>query len=259
MFSSLTDSHVWGRDTPDVFPCADPLSGGISKDWYRLAYIRRFPADSCSGSKTGREGLFPEACAWKADASWQYPFASDTKVITTKLDRIPTQMVGPATTMQAPGFVYAVAQGNSTGLGQRNCLTVSLISNVALTSGATATYTKFTISGLGTAQTASTETLDLYQSNAACVGFDNKQPTPGMGTQRSGALQSVAAVPTKDQAKFDKAKGTLEFQLDAGQYIQAGELIAFTFALDNPEAIQDNQKLFIQAEVHLPVHNMLLK
>jgi hypothetical protein len=121
---------------------------------------------------------------------------------------------------------------------------VTLITNVALISGATASFTRFTISGLETSTSTSTNTLDLYQNNRACVGFGGL-PVPGMGAYRSGALQSVASVPTRDQAKFDKEKGTLEFQLDAGQYIQAGEMLTFTFAVDNPSQIQGNQQLYI--------------
>ncbi len=218
-------------------------TGGISRDWYRLAYVRRSPAETCVGGNKGRGGMFPESCAWTASSSWQFPFAANTKQISTKLERIPVHNIGPATTMQPPGFVYAVVQGNTTGLKQRNCITVTLISNVPLTSGPNS-FTRFTISGLETSTTASTETLDLYQNNKVCVGFGGN-PTPGMGTYRSGALQSVEGVPTKDQAKFDKVKGTLEFQLQAGQYMQAGEMITFTFAVDNPDVVQDNQQLYI--------------
>jgi hypothetical protein len=224
------------------------LAGGIGRDWYRLAYIRRLPASACSNGSPGREGMFPETCEWST-GSWQYPFSEATRLISSRLERIPTNQIGPATTMEAPGFVYAVAQGNSTGLSQRNCITVTLVSNVALTSGATSSFTKLTIAGLQTSMTSSTEAMDLYQDTLSCIGRDGGAPTPGLGILRSGALQTIEQSPKKDQAKYDQAKGTLEFQLDAGQYIQAGELMSFTFALQNPDKVQDNQVFYISGEV----------
>ncbi len=80
--------------------------------------------------------------------------------------------------------------------------------------------------------TQSTEAMDLYQDTLSCIGRDSSAPTPGLGILRSGVLQTIEQLLKKDQAKHDQAKGTLEFQLDTGQYIQARELMSFTFALD---------------------------
>lgn len=63
----------------------------------------------------------------------------------------------------------------------------------------------------------------------------------------AGTLQSVQAIPQIDRATWKKETGELKVRVGAGRYIQAGELLRFTFALENPDEIRGNSALYVEA------------
>lgn len=69
----------------------------------------------------------------------------------------------------------------------------------------------------------------------------------GAKLARAGRLQSVQAIPQIDRASWNKEAGELRVRVGAGRYLQAGELLRFTFALENPNEVRGNSALYVQA------------
>eukprot|EP00281_Chroomonas_sp_CCMP1168_P017251 CAMPEP_0206219836 /NCGR_PEP_ID=MMETSP0047_2-20121206/4528_1 /ASSEMBLY_ACC=CAM_ASM_000192 /TAXON_ID=195065 /ORGANISM="Chroomonas mesostigmatica_cf, Strain CCMP1168" /LENGTH=3848 /DNA_ID=CAMNT_0053642399 /DNA_START=64 /DNA_END=11610 /DNA_ORIENTATION=+ len=194
-----------------------PPFGGIGKNWYKVAYMRRFASSLCSGGTANaaglvtRPGMSPETCSFvrtKSQASlatfWQVPFDGDTERVvgfqfTTTDGMLPVNKYDqPAGALFAPGFSYAVAEGRTTGPNLDNCITVSLIPTVTMVSGSSAT--RITIQGLNGAVTSDNDNLPLF-SNSGCssaysalAGSDglpirNFRPVAGGGVGRPDALK----------------------------------------------------------------------
>jgi hypothetical protein len=194
-----------------------PPYGGIGKNWYKLAYIRRFSAASCVGGTSDasgrvvRPGMSPETCTFdKAKTvaslanSWQVPFDGDTERVvgyqfTSTRQALPTATgAKPYGTLQAPTFSFAQAKGRTDGPARDNCITVSLIPSVTFVSGSSAT--QITIKGLKGSGTSDSDTLQLYQDDKCTSAFTNlvgangqpiKSFQPIVGTDATRAPEAI--------------------------------------------------------------------
>ena len=120
---------------------------------------------ACSGAGTNRAGLGSETCDPDATGVVESTFSRDVSAnmqFETTNDWVPTQHVGPVGTMAKPGFAWLAAAGDATGKGATNCITVTMIPSVAMTSPSTAAMTDITISGLTGSDTADSSSLAIF-------------------------------------------------------------------------------------------------
>jgi hypothetical protein len=204
-----------GHVTSGIGPL--PPYGGIGKNWYKLAYIRRFSGASCKGGATDatgrmiRPGMSPETCTFdkaKTTASlansWQVPFDGDTERVvgyqfTSTRQALPTAKgAQPYGTLQAPTFSFAQAKGRTDGPARDNCITVSLIPSVTFVSGTSAT--QITIKGLKGTGTSDSDMLQIYEDDKCTSVFKNlvgsngdaiKSFQPVVGTAATRAPETI--------------------------------------------------------------------
>jgi len=157
-----------------------PPIGGIGKNWYKLAYMRRYRNSQCQGGvvrgdgKFSRPGMSTETCSMQTDQDlskfWQVPFDGDTERVvgyrfTTTKQMLPVMDGGDvAGTLKIPTFSLAQAKGKTTGMGSDNCITVSLVPTVSMMSGSS--QTQITIEGLMGSGTSDSDTLQLYYDDS---------------------------------------------------------------------------------------------
>ena len=110
---------------------------------------------------------------------------------------LPTKRVGPVGTFANPEFVFASSGFSSTGVDAQNCMTVTLISSITITSPASDLTTKLTLSGLQSFSNPSSDALPLYVNRALCLA----------GTIATASLQGGFSA----TGKWDKEKGESNF------------------------------------------------
>ncbi len=194
-----------------------PPYGGIGKNWYKLAYIRRFTGASCQGGASDasgrvvRPGMSPETCTFdktKTTASlansWQVPFDGDTERVVGYQFTSPTRQALPTATgakpygtIQAPTFSFAQARGSTDGRANDNCIIVSLIPSVTFVSGSSAT--QITIKGLKGSGTSDSDTLQIYQDDKCASAFTGLVGSNGV------AIKSFQPVVGTDATKAPEA------------------------------------------------------
>eukprot|EP00283_Hemiselmis_rufescens_P000758 CAMPEP_0173470394 /NCGR_PEP_ID=MMETSP1357-20121228/77851_1 /TAXON_ID=77926 /ORGANISM="Hemiselmis rufescens, Strain PCC563" /LENGTH=4076 /DNA_ID=CAMNT_0014438669 /DNA_START=54 /DNA_END=12284 /DNA_ORIENTATION=+ len=189
-----------------------PPYGGIGKNWYKLAYMRRFRNSQCQGGvvradgKFSRPGMNPETCTMQVDQDlskfWQVPFDGDTERIVGYQFTTTTQMLPvakgakPAGTLQKPTFSYAQAKGKTTGMGSDNCITVSLIPSVTIMSGSA--QSQITLEGLVGSGTSDTDTLELYSNSKCTSTYRTLAGSDGQPTKNFAPVAGTAAHGTPD-------------------------------------------------------------
>jgi hypothetical protein len=253
-----------------------PPLGGINSDWYKLAYVRHFPASGgndptlCTGSEINvaasqNVGIGKEQCKFTdflttpgATLFEQLAFTSTSATLASSQPRIPVHKTVPAAgyTM-APYFSTLKAAGTNTGAGSDNCITVTLASSVPMVSADQNSATGITLHGLTGASTLSTETLPLYL-DGTCGAVPAADSTRGVriaggqtvtdGTPTTAdRLVSAAATKRTWQAVWSKEDGTLKLQVGEGFSISASELIVFSFKLSNGPTPQASRAITASA------------
>ena len=200
-----------------------PPSGGIDANWYKTAWVRWYKHDErmdafgsflglCTGAFGSALGLGSETCTFTDflgtpdPALFQEIMWDSVQMPLTGNSRLPGQLIGAAGTAVAPTFSLLKAEGTTTGYGSINCMTVTMVPNVALVTTADAYVTAITLHGLTGAATTSTDTLPLY--------FDRACDTAPIGSEEIGA-----------DAVWSKEEGTLVFEINEGRSISAGQVM----------------------------------
>ncbi|EKX33066.1 hypothetical protein GUITHDRAFT_120760 [Guillardia theta CCMP2712] len=213
-----------------------PPIGGIDEHWYQLANVAVYQASGSSrGCAVRAISDFPSTPCTSDLLVYQVPFDQYRSVrFGTDLPPIPTRKgAGAVGTVAPPAFVYAAASGNNDGPNQAVCITVTLISSATLYS-AGVNPTTITLTGLTGASTTS-QPVRLFQNKCQCQGSSPVQDLMPARFRTSTTANTVGS------ADF-KADGTLTFQLIPGHYIQAGEVLTFSFSLvtgANPQSSRD--------------------
>ncbi|EKX34422.1 hypothetical protein GUITHDRAFT_119428 [Guillardia theta CCMP2712] len=213
-----------------------PPIGGIDEHWYQLANVAVYQASGSSrGCAVRAISDFPSTPCTSDLLVYQVPFDQYRSVrFGTDLPPIPTRKgAGAVGTVAPPAFVYAAASGNNDGPNQAVCITVTLISSATLYS-AGVNPTTITLTGLTGASTTS-QPVRLFQNKCQCQGSSPVQDLMPARFRTSTTANTVGS------ADF-KADGTLTFQLIPGHYIQAGEVLTFSFSLvtgGNPQSSRD--------------------
>ncbi|EKX30862.1 hypothetical protein GUITHDRAFT_122931 [Guillardia theta CCMP2712] len=195
-----------------------PPIGGIDEKWYQLANVAFYQAEGNSlGCAVSDLTSFPSTPCTSEYLVYQVPFDQYRSVrFGTDHPPMPVQKgAGGVGTVAAPAFVYAAAAGNNDGPSQDVCITVTLISSATIYS-VSVNPTQFHSPGLSGSATR-VATLTSTSPNART----NK---------------------VLNQAYFDSA-GTMSFELVPGNYIQAGEVVTFTFKLKTGSNTQASQSL----------------
>jgi len=253
-----------------------PPLGGIDETWFKKAWVRTYPAASCSGAGPNRAGLGSETCDPDATGVVFSTFSRDVSAnmqFETTNDWVPTQHVGPVGTSAKPGFAWLAAAGDATGKGATTCITVTMIPSVAMTSPSGASMTDITISGLTGSDTADTSSLAIFAGGSCSKSpslsdvHDNSNSIRAAVNRAGAAVGQVAAggiggtnggIALTDQivspggkpwqGRWDKADGTLEIRIGAGFSIEAGEVVTFSFQLENSQTAQASREIFAAAK-----------
>ncbi|EKX35650.1 hypothetical protein GUITHDRAFT_118136 [Guillardia theta CCMP2712] len=213
-----------------------PPIGGIDEQWYQLAHVAIYQASgSLRGCAVSSISDFPSTSCASDLLVYQVPFDQYRSVrFGTDLPPIPTRKgAGGVGTVAPPSFVYAAASGNNDGPNQAVCITVTLVSSSTIYSVA-ANPTMISLTGL-TGSLSPSQYIPLFQSKCQCEGSSTAQELMPPRFRTSTSTQAVG------QAEFH-AEGTLTLQLIPGQYIQAGEVVTFSFSLNtggNPQTSRD--------------------
>jgi hypothetical protein len=150
-----------------------PPKGGINSVWHKKAWLRRFPGAACSGAGANRAGLGSEVCALRSLGA-QFTFNPDWSVharFETVHDWVPSQeQIGAFGTALRPKFAYLAAGGSSTGKARTNCITVTMVPSVTLSSATVNAMTSITLSGLIGAQDADNSDKPIFAgADCRCV------------------------------------------------------------------------------------------
>ncbi|EKX47611.1 hypothetical protein GUITHDRAFT_106598 [Guillardia theta CCMP2712] len=214
-----------------------PPIGGIDEQWYQLANVAVYQAlGSLQGCAVEAISDFPSTACTSDLLVYQVPFDQYRSVrFGTDHPPIPTRKgAGGVGTVAPPAFVYAAASGNNDGPNQPVCITVTLISSTTLYSAAV-NPTTITLTGLIGSSSAS-QPIQLFQNKCQCQGSSPVQDLMPARFRTSTTINHVGS------ADF-KADGTLTFQLIPGYYIQAGEVLTFSFGLLTGGNTQVSQEL----------------
>ncbi len=197
-----------------------PPFGGIGKNWYKLAYIRRYRGERCIGGVTNslgrsiRPGMTPETCSaqgakTKTAASlsefWQVPFDGDTERVvwyqfTTTKQKLPTNgAAAPYGTIQTPTFSFAQAKGKTDGPSRDNCITVSLIPSVTFVSGTSGT--QITIGGLKGTGTSDSDNMQLFANDKCTSSYNTLVGSNGAATKAFPPVKGNAAHGTPEDVQ----------------------------------------------------------
>jgi len=131
---------------------------------------------------------------------------------------LPTKRgLGPVGTFAAPEFVFASTGFSSTGVDAQNCMTVTLVSSITITSPAKNLVTLLTLSGLQSFSNPTSAALPLYVNRALCLA----------GTSATATLQGGFA----PMGKWDREKGEIVVEISPGYYLVAGQVADFTVSL----------------------------
>ena len=208
-----------------------PPAGGIDARWYKMAYVRRFPAAACAGnSGSGRTGMGAEVCT---GAATDVLFGTTNPTFSTRTAWLPTKPgLGAVGTFAKPTIVHAAAGYSSTGTGSANCVTVTLITSVTMGSPSASSSTKVTLTGLTGFSSYDSDVFPLFLDKTTCLANSAATATLPGGFERT--------------AKFAKEAGKLTMALSAGHYLVAGQVATFSFRIRNGAAPSEAN---IQVEV----------
>jgi hypothetical protein len=161
-----------------------PPKGGVREEWPNLAYVRAFSASSCTGGAANRPGLSPEVC--KGAPKWQFSSVTQGTYNLTNNTVLVTEGEGFAGTMTKARFTKTTILANNTVAGGRNCISVSLVSNIAMVS-TSSRKTRFSISGLRGSSFNSGE-IPLFADASQCL---KTPPVPGLGAGSVGEIRPI--------------------------------------------------------------------
>merc|ERR1719163_2540238 len=229
-----------------------PPRGGIDAMWFRKAWMRTYDNAACTGASYH---IASETCDYTHSSFAEYPFNIDmarNMMFETTNDWVPTQHVGAVGVAAKPAFTWLAAAGDTSEKEASNCITVTLMSSVALTTtSATDSRTDITISGLTGSDTPDTDTHPIF-AGGECAWtpgtIDVHDNTNSLRQAQSSAtalelLVSPLSSSKAWQGKFNKEAGTLIVRIGTGFSIEAGEVVTFSFQLTNGKTAQASREL----------------
>ncbi|KAJ1466929.1 hypothetical protein T484DRAFT_2413052 [Baffinella frigidus] len=240
-----------------------------------MAWVRQYPFAKCTGGPITVDnlpGLGSDVCksaTFDTNDFKELTFDSAQVTLTTPNSRMSVQRTGAAVN---PTFSLLTAKGKKTGAGSSNCMTVTMISNMALASTDQNKVTSLTIHGLTGSSTASTDTLPLFLDDM-CATTLTAEPATGVrvnagvsvdGTTaaarllQSDLLVSPASIKKAWQAVWQKDDGTVVFEIGEGRSISAGQVVVFSFSLVNGPDFQDSRAISLTANGYYCKTNLCL-
>ena len=137
----------------------------------------------------------------------QYAFNRDmarNMMFETSNDPLPTQLVGAVGTAAKPGFTWLAAKGKKTDKDVENCITVTMMSSVTLTSASANDFTKITLSGLTESGTSDTKQLKLY-AGSGC----DWEPAAADVHDNTNSLRAASGTAVQPLAPEGTCKGSV--------------------------------------------------
>ncbi|EKX37841.1 hypothetical protein GUITHDRAFT_115981 [Guillardia theta CCMP2712] len=215
-----------------------PPLGGINEEWHQMAFVSVYekPATTSSDCTGVSLSAFASTTCSTANLVYQVPFDKyKSQRFGSDRPRLPVRKeAGAIGVTKNPTFVYAAAAGNTDGINQAVCITVTIVPSMTIYSSPTSsTPTTLTISGL-TGSSTPDQVTALYQNKCQCESTQAGL-FPSM-------FQSISYGNQIGKADFVQGAGTLTFQLLPGMYIQAGEVVIFSFQLKTPGTVSAASK-----------------
>eukprot|EP00960_Hanusia_phi_P002221 63689-Hanusia_phi.AAC.1 len=216
-----------------------PPIGGIDEKWYQIASISVYAHATGNDCTSGILSEFPSMLCLQENLVYQVPFDQFRSVrFGTDLSPIPVRKeAGAVGDLAPPSFVYAAASGNHDGPNQDLCITITLVSSATIYSEPNNPTTLY-IKGL-TGSASESSLVNLYQNKCQC---EDPATARKLSPPRFGSAEKV---PKVGQATFDTA-GTLAIQLIPGFYIQAEEVLTFSFKLKTGTSVQQSRRMTVE-------------